>query len=267
MRFTCNSTCTSLKLLSKVRDDAPSRIQLGDFTRRKPAAAGTTQRPVRPARTAISAFNCSVQRTWRNTFDMYESVAGSPLHHLKLGSSGWTCHVQSYAPRTFFHFAHVASHSIEELFFFSCVRVTFRCVKADNSLAMLLIVFKDGSSTQFCSFEAANIAKSLQVRSSCRAQQSLGALCLLTPPQRHVAAHHNRWLEVSKPLYLISPLLAVPCNSACSGSNRKTWETIWQQCCCHTFFQPLPAVVNIPSCWQTQHRWPVGRWSLSYCHT
>jgi hypothetical protein len=37
---------------------------------------------------------------------------------------------------------------------------------------------------------------------------------------------------VSKPLYLISPLLAVPCNSACSGSNRKTWETIWQQCCC-----------------------------------
>ena len=169
MRFTCNSTCTSLKLLSKVRDDAPSRIQLGDFTRRKPAAAGTAQRPVRPARTAISTLNCSVQRTWRNTFDMYESVAGSPLHHLKLGSSGWTCHVQSYAPRTFFHFAHVASHSIEELFFFSCVRVTFRCVKADNSLAMLLIVFKDGSSTQFCSFEAANIAKLLQVRSSRRA--------------------------------------------------------------------------------------------------
>lgn len=47
----------------------------------------------------------------------------------------------------------------------SCVRVTFRCVKADNALAMILLVFKDGSSTQFCSFEAANIAKLLQVRS------------------------------------------------------------------------------------------------------
>jgi hypothetical protein len=45
----------------------------------------------------------------------------------------------------------------------SCVRVTFRCVKADNALAMILLVFKDGSSTQFCSFEAANIAKLLQV--------------------------------------------------------------------------------------------------------
>jgi hypothetical protein len=28
---------------------------------------------------------------------------------------------------------------------------------------MILLVFKDGSSTQFCSFEAANIAKLLQV--------------------------------------------------------------------------------------------------------
>ena len=48
----------------------------------------------------------------------YESVAGSPLHYSKLGSSGWTSHVQA------------------------CVRLTFRCVKADNSLAMLLLVFK-----------------------------------------------------------------------------------------------------------------------------
>ncbi len=47
--------------------------------------------------------------------------------------------------------------------FCSCVRATFRCVKAQNELAMLLLVFKDGSSTQFCSFEAENIAKLLQV--------------------------------------------------------------------------------------------------------
>ncbi len=39
-------------------------------------------------------------------------------------------------------------------------------MKADNALAMLLIVFKDGSTTQFCSFEAASIAKLLQVRAT-----------------------------------------------------------------------------------------------------
>ena len=59
----------------------------------------------------------------------------------------------------------MSQHTQFKTSFFSCVRVTFRCVKADNALAMLLIVFKDGSSTQFCSFEAANIAKLLQVRS------------------------------------------------------------------------------------------------------
>jgi nicotinamide mononucleotide (NMN) deamidase PncC len=32
---------------------------------------------------------------------------------------------------------------------------------------MLLLVFKDGSSTQFCSFEAENIAKLLQVTNPC----------------------------------------------------------------------------------------------------
>ena len=37
---------------------------------------------------------------------------------------------------------------------------------------------------------------------------------------------------MSQTLYSISQQLAVPCTPACSGSNRKTWETIWQQCCC-----------------------------------
>lgn len=89
---------------------------------------------------------------------MYESVAGSPLHHMKLGSSGWTCHVQSYVEPLLSPRSPQRTHARR-----SCVRVTFRCVKADNALAMILLVFKDGSSTQFCSFEAANIAKLLQV--------------------------------------------------------------------------------------------------------
>ena len=72
------------------------------------------------------------------------------------------------------------------------------------------LTFADGSSTQFCSFEASNIAKLLQ---------------------RHVAAHHKRRREVTQALYDLSQQLAVPSTPASSGSNRKTWEVVWRQCC------------------------------------
>jgi hypothetical protein len=100
---------------------------------------------------------------------------------------------------------------------------------------MLLVVFKDGSSTQFCSFEAESIAKLLQARlllfSYFVYSVRSPSLHLVTPPQRHVAAHHSRRRAVSQALYTISQQLAVPATPVSSSDNFPTWDTVWLQCC------------------------------------